>query len=53
MAGEGEGGEHAVSGLEEWQWPVVEELYRMYTQVRVAMYIVQCTGLSRRLTRPS
>ena len=37
----GEGGEHAVSGLEEWQWPVVEELYRMYTQVRLAMYSVQ------------
>ena len=42
----GEGGEHAVSGLEEWQWPVVEELYRMYTQVRLAMYSVQCTVYS-------
>ena len=42
----GEGGEQAVSGLEEWQWPVVEELYRMYTQVRLAMYSVQCTVYS-------
>ena len=42
----GEGGEHAVSGLEEWQWPVVEELYRMFTQVRLAMYSVQCTVYS-------
>ena len=46
----GEGGEHAVSGLEEWQWPVVEELYRMYTQVRLAMYSVQCTVYSVQCT---